>query len=86
MKSSRNKTIDISLSDGQQYLNRCVFPKSAQNIDDITDRILCGDTMSTAPLLPHGFADLVIADPPYNMDKDFHGEKFKRMSSDEYAN
>ena len=85
MKSSRNKTIDISLSEGQQYLNRCVFQKSAQNIGDITDKIICGDTMSTAALLPHGFADLVIADPPYNLDKDFHGEKFKRMSAQQYA-
>lgn len=85
MKSSRNKTIDIPLSEGQHYLQRCIFPKSAQNIDYITDKIICGDTLSTAPFLPHGFADLVIADPPYNMDKDFHGEKFKRMSSDEYS-
>lgn len=88
MKSSRNKTIDIPLAEGQHFLQRCVFPKPAQNLGDvsaITDKIICGDTMKTAPLLPHGFADLIIADPPYNMDKDFHGEKFKHMSAQQYA-
>ena len=88
MKSSRNKTIDIPLAEGQHFLQRCVFPKPAQNLGDvsaITDKIICGDTMKTAPLLPLGFADLIIADPPYNMDKDFHGEKFKHMSAQQYA-
>ena len=34
--------------------------------------------------MPGGFADLVIADPPYNLDKDFHGKKFKKSSEELY--
>jgi len=40
--------------------------------------------MSVLPLLPRGFADLVIADPPYNMNKAFGENTFHRLSDSEY--
>lgn len=85
MKSSRNKTIDIPLSEGKAYLERCLFIKEPQSLSDITDKIICSDIINAAALLPRRFVDLIIADPPYNMDKDFNGEKFKRMSDEQYA-
>ena len=36
------------------------------------------------PLLPRGFADLIIADPPYNLTKNYGGEIFSRTSEAEY--
>ena len=36
------------------------------------------------PHLPSGFVDLLIADPPYNLDKDFNGRKFKKTTDDLY--
>ena len=35
--------------------------------------------------MPDGFVDLLILDPPYNLDKDFHGSKFKKTSDELYA-
>ena len=35
-------------------------------------------------MLPEGFADLLIVDPPYNLDKNFHGQKFKKITDDMY--
>lgn len=29
--------------------------------------------------------DLLIVDPPYNLDKDFHGRKFKKSTDELYA-
>ena len=37
-------------------------------------------------LIPNEYFDLIIIDPPYNLDKNFHGNKFSSMSSDEYEN
>ena len=34
--------------------------------------------------MPDSSVDLIIADPPYNLSKDYHGNKFKRTSTDEY--
>jgi site-specific DNA-methyltransferase (adenine-specific) len=36
-------------------------------------------------MLPSGFVDLLIADPPYNLDKDFNGMKFKKTTEDIYV-
>ena len=84
MKAPRNKTIDLSVKDGKEYLDRCLILKDAAKKDQIKDRIIRGDLFRTASLLPSGFADLVIADPPYNLDKTFSSVKFSRMDDDEY--
>ncbi len=85
MKAERNKTIDIALGDGEEYLNRCIKLTAAAPLAEIRDRVICGDTFQAARYLPEAFVDLLIVDPPYNLDKDFHGSKFKRTSDDAYA-
>ena len=85
MKSNRNKTIDFSLEDGQPYLNRCLRPEKPAALEQVRDGILLGDTFSLLPLLPEKSVDLVIVDPPYNLDKNFGENDFSRMSDEAYA-
>ena len=84
MKSSRNKTIDISVEQGQKFLERCVEINSKAELSDILDKTILGDTFKVLPMLPHAFADLIIVDPPYNLNKDFHGNSFKQTSDSDY--
>lgn len=84
MKSSRNKTIDISVEQGQKFLDRCVEINSKVELGDILDKTILGDTFKVLPMLPHAFADLIIVDPPYNLNKDFHGNSFKKTSDSDY--
>lgn len=84
IKSLRNKTIDISVEDGRQYLDRCITVDRKVELKDIMDKTILGNCMTVMPLLPTGFVDLLIADPPYNLDKDFHGRKFKKTTDDLY--
>ena len=84
MKSERNKTIDLSVEEGKEYLKQCVRVGSPVSLDGIENRVVVGDTFEVMPLLPHGFVDLLIADPPYNLDKNFGGTKFSRKKDDEY--
>lgn len=84
MKSPRNKTIDLSYDEGKHYLERCLRADSPLSLDTLTDRILIGDTFSLLPHLPKQWIDLLIADPPYNLDKDFGGQRFSRRSHEEY--
>lgn len=84
MKADRNKTIDISIEEGKQYLERCISVTSQTSIDEILDKTIIGDTFSVMPLLPHNFVDLLIVDPPYNLDKNFDGKKFKKTSDSLY--
>lgn len=84
MKAPRNKTIDITAAEGRQYLERCVSVNSPAVLMDILDKTIIGDTFRTLPLLPEGFADLLIVDPPYNLNKDFNGERFRKTSDELY--
>lgn len=80
MKAERNRTIDISVEEGREYLDRCISVSEAVPVSTILDRTILGDTFEVLNHLPHNFVDLMIVDPPYNIAKDFHGNKFKKTS------
>lgn len=82
MKAPRNKTIDVSLEDGAEYLGLCTA--EADISENVLDKVIVGDMLSASGRLPEGFADLMIADPPYNLDKDFGTGKFRKMSDEDY--
>ncbi len=83
MKSQKNKTIDFPLSQAESYLQKVI---TAKNYDG--KKINCtinGDTFDVLKKLPDKSIDLLIVDPPYNLDKDFHGNGFKKRDNHDYA-
>ena len=84
MKSKLNKTIDLTIEEGKVYLDRCVKIDSRTDVGSILDKTLLGDTFEILSLMPEKFIDLLIVDPPYNIDKDFHGNKFKKSADSIY--
>lgn len=81
MKSQRNKTIDFSIEEGKNYLDRAIA------VNDYKDSINCtilGDSFLALEKIKDNSVDLLIVDPPYNLDKDFHGNEFKKSTSDSY--
>lgn len=84
MKSGRNKTIDLSVEEGKSYLDRCISISKPTDLQSVINKTILGDTFSILPLLPTKFVDLLIADPPYNLDKNFNGKKFKKTSDEMY--
>ena len=85
MKAQRNKTIDYSTKELKEHLARCIKLKSMASVEDITDKTIIGDTFSALQYLPDNFVDLLIVDPPYNLDKQFGKSKFSKMSQEDYA-
>ncbi len=84
MKAERNKTIDITVEEGKKYLEKCISVTQKTETSSVLDKTIIGDTFAALPLLPEKFVDLLIADPPYNLDKDFNGKKFKKTTDDLY--
>ena len=86
MKSEKNKTIDLTVEEGKAYLDRCLRYEEGNEYkeEQISDKILIGDSLKVAGTLPAGFVDLMIADPPYNLDKQFHGYNFHEMAYEAY--
>lgn len=82
-KASRNKTLCLNEEQQAYYLEKCV---TESQIDDaILNKTVYGDTFSVLDKLPDGFVDLCIVDPPYNLSKNFHGNKFAETGYEEYA-
>lgn len=54
-------------------------------VADIENRVVNADLRDALDSFPRGFADLVVVDPPYNLDKDFHGNAFRARSDSDYA-
>ncbi len=90
VRSPRNKTITLTAEETNLYAGRLIhlgqlheggpaLPKS------LTDRIVNADLFAALPLLPRAFADLIIIDPPYNLDKNFHGNSFSARTNAEYT-
>ena len=84
MKASRNKTIDFDLNTGKEYLKKCIRINNEVELTDIINKTIIGNVFDVLKYLPQNSIDLVISDPPYNLDKDFNGNKFKKASNEVY--
>lgn len=85
IKSQRNKTLDLSVEAGRRYLKRCLSEKNdLSTLSSVENKTILGDVFKILPKLPKGFVDLLIVDPPYNLNKDYEGKKFKAVSDEEY--
>lgn len=84
-KAPRNRTIDTPISEGSEYLKRCIkVDGTIAEIGEIINKTIIGDTFAVCPLLPKESVDLIIADPPYNLTKSFNGSKFAKKKTADY--
>lgn len=85
-KSVLNKTIDFNEEQYPQYLQRCLRDCEGTDFsaDSISNQIIIGDTFNVLPKLPKGIFPLIIADPPYNISKQYSTSKFKAESRADY--
>ena len=84
-KALRNKTLDRKISENDVYLARCKSASDLTEIPEPKNITVWGDADVALDNLPKEYFDLIIADPPYNLYKNFHGESFSKMSIDGYT-
>lgn len=84
IKSQRNKTLDTTLDEEKEFFYKCISVENKVNFEEIKNKTICGDTLKVLENLPEKFADLLIVDPPYNMQKNFHGNIFKKTDFSSY--
>ena len=81
-RAPRNRTLDLSEREIELFQKRLVY-----NEDDLTNyrnKTICGDAFQTLKKLPENAFDLLFADPPYNLTKNFGTNSFKETSLGEY--
>ncbi|MDU4959609.1 MAG: DNA methyltransferase [Sporomusaceae bacterium] len=81
-RAGRNRTLTVTPAEAA-VLRRQLLPQPAWGQQP--EGIIWGDFLAVAPDLPERFVDLLFLDPPYNLDKQFHGSGFKKLTVDEYS-
>jgi site-specific DNA-methyltransferase (adenine-specific) len=94
MASPRNHTIRLSPEEEPGFLAACRRIGDTESVPDARDfeaggawdgAVLLHDALEVLPRLPPAIADLAVIDPPYNLDKDFHGVNFRSQGLEEYG-
>ena len=81
-RAPRNRTIQLTPQEIETYRSRIVY--SQNNLKNFQNKIICGDTFEVLRFLPKNSFDLLFADPPYNLTKNFGENSFRQISVEEY--
>lgn len=84
LRAPRNRTIDLSGKEINEYGKRLVRLDGDVSVKDVLNRTICQNAFEAMDHLPSGFVDLVFADPPYNLDKTFNLSAFRKMELGKY--
>lgn len=91
-RAPRNKTLTLTQDEIPKFKSRLVKPEtisesSKNSKDNYFNKTINADLFKGLELVPDSCADLIIIDPPYNLSKNFNGNKFNARSQalyDEY--
>jgi site-specific DNA-methyltransferase (adenine-specific) len=84
-KAPRNRTLSLSAEEISAYSNRLITLHEETPVSAIINRTIHQELLGAIPFLPKKFVDLLIIDPPYNLNKDFGDVHFRETSNDNYA-
>lgn len=82
-RAERNRTLTVSENEIP------ALEKSILSADDlkksfVNNAVVNANLFDCLEYIPNDYFNLIIIDPPYNLDKDFHGKKFSSMKSSAY--
>jgi site-specific DNA-methyltransferase (adenine-specific) len=84
VRAPRNRTLEVSDVDAERLLAAVIQGDNISDHSDLQDVVICGDALSVLRQLPLGRFDLLFADPPYNLTKNFGADTFRERPSAEY--
>lgn len=84
-RAQRNRTLTLTPAQSLQYQRQLLKLDSSCTLGEIANRVIQGDILEIIDFLPRNFVDLLILDPPYNLDKNFDGFKFTQKSHESYV-
>jgi site-specific DNA-methyltransferase (adenine-specific) len=78
--ASRNRTIMLTDNEREHYRKLL-----SADCTKFINKTINADLFDVLPKLPSSCCNLIIADPPYNLTKNFNGKKFKETTTEQYA-
>jgi site-specific DNA-methyltransferase (adenine-specific) len=83
-RAPRNRTLTANVSEVAQLRAHLLSP-DAIYADNFVGRTILGDCFDAFLKLPAQMADILILDPPYNLNKKFGNKTFSRVPVDQYT-
>ncbi len=84
-KAPRNQTLVCSAREIKSLSGDLLKLMARASAETLTNRVINQEIGEVSPLLPDGFVDLLIIDPPYNLTKNYNGHLFRSREADDYA-
>ena len=82
IRAPRNRTIELGAEEIEIYRKNLIGSES--DLSECRNKIINGDAFQILDKLPENTFDLLFADPPYNLTKNFGENSFKQTSADDY--
>lgn len=86
IKAPRNRTLNVDAKECNELKKHLSYVDKDLLIRDIVDRTFNADLFASIDHFPKNSIDLIIIDPPYNLDKNFNGLKFNKLNDNDYYN
>ncbi len=83
-RAPRNRTIVLDAEELRQYRLRLKTIRAPVVLADVIDATIWQDVAEVLDFLPAAAFNLIFADPPYNLTKDFNGTAFSQRTGEEY--
>lgn len=83
-RAPRNRTLFLTDAERRQYESRLLRLSTNTSLEGVLGRTICQDVFDVLALLPLSSIDLLVADPPYNLNKTFNHASFSNLSLSEY--
>lgn len=84
IRASRNRTLTLNSDEIPFFQEKLISIENLKNGENLINKTINADVFQALNFIPDEFADLIIIDPPYNLSRNFGGNKFNAMKDDEY--
>ena len=83
-RAPRNRTLELGEGEAKRLRLRLIDGSKASEFKELRNAVVCGDAFDILRTLPETSFDLLFADPPYNLTKEFGAESFRGRSNGDY--
>ena len=83
-RAPRNRTLTIFSNEASKLLGETIKLTACVDQESLAGKVVHQDIFESLPYLPDSFIDLLIIDPPYNLNKTFAQTRFMKTDSTNY--
>ncbi|MHC4622012.1 MAG: DNA-methyltransferase [Planctomycetota bacterium] len=84
-RAPKNRTITLHSKEKDAYSRQLTRITEPATVRTLENKIINQDVFEILDFLPHHFVDLLILDPPYNLNKTFNSTTFRKRSIAAYS-